>query len=563
MEEKAQDRMSSTMSEVRKILVSLSETEVVVEPGGVAQLLVTMTNRQEGLDRLTLEIEGVDVEWYAIPVPAVNLAPGGQTTERVLFKLGRSSENRAGAYPFLVRVQAMETGELGVAQATLVIRPFSSLQVDLDPKRAVATFFGPLNEFDVSVSNLGNAEITLDLYANDPEDGCAYEFDSDRITLKPGSTSTVPLSVRPKNLSILGGMRLYGFTVSARAVEDSYVHANAHGQVEKRALISPLMGIFLLLLILAGLVTWYFWPKPPELAAINTFSSSSSHVDAGQDITLSWDVSHAQQIIIKSREGKGGELAVPGEQKATVGSVIVRPAAPETTYFLVVRGAGKDQTRSLRILVTPPPPPPRPSISAFTADPPAIHMGEQTVLAWKARGMKEFILDPGGLHMSKFDQSHSVSPDQDMQFTLQAVPENENMAPAVKSVKVHVVPKDVCLAQIDRFAASAYSVYIGDKVRLRWRTLYAPSVRIDADHGDPVGGVANPGNGMVEVRLTDTTTFTLSASDSSGKVVSKSVTIQARERPAVPVPTPEPGAGNNGPTGNPDGGTASPAPGGN
>jgi hypothetical protein len=317
----------------------------------------------------------------------------------------------------------------------------------------------------------------------------------------------------------------------------------------------------LLLLGFGGMGWWIFRPQPPKLPVINSFSSSSAHVDAGQDITLSWDVSNAQQIIIKSREGKGGELASPGEQKLSVGSVSVKPASPETTYFLVVRGAGKDAERKLRILVTPPPPPPQPIIEAFSADPPAVHQGDTVMLQWKAHGEKEFILDPGSLHLTKFDLTHPVTPDQDTRYTLQAIPQNDNMSPAVKSVMVHVVPKDVCLAQIDRFTASTLSAYIGDRIKLRWHTLYALSVRIDSDHGEPVGSVASAGGGTAEVTLTDTTIFTLTAADSSGKVVTKSVTVQGKERPPVPVPTPEPGAGDG--SNNSEGGTSNPSQGGN
>src|SRR5579884_765099 len=320
--------MASTMSDVQKIGVTLSEPDLLIEPGNVAHLTVTITNRQDTPDRLSLEVEGLDIEWYMIPVPAVNLGPGEQATERILFKVGRGSENRAGSYPFLVRVQALETGAIGVAQATLVVKPFSALQVEINPKRAVASFLHPLNIFEVTLANLGNAEETLNLYASDPEDGCAYEFDADRTTLKPGQSETVPLYVRPRVSSALGGTRLYGFTVSARSTEDSYVSASAHGQVEKHALISPLLGIFLLLLGFGGAGWWFLRPQPLKPPVINSFSSSNSHVDSGQDITLSWDVSNAPIIIIKSRVGKGGETAMPGEQKQMVGFVTVKPAPP-------------------------------------------------------------------------------------------------------------------------------------------------------------------------------------------------------------------------------------------
>src|SRR6185369_14457729 len=240
--------MAASMTDIHKIQVSLSETDIAIDPGSVTQLIVTLSNQQETADRLSLEIEGIDVEWYAIPVPAVNVAPGEQATLKVPFRVARTSDNRAGTYPFLVRVQAMETGEVGVAQATLIVKPFNSLQMELNPKRNVATFFRPLNDFEVTIANQGNAEETLELFANDPDDGCAYEYDTDRITLKPGQTQTVPLAIRPKVSAILGGSRLYGFTATARSIADSYISANAHGQIEKHALISPLLGIFVLLL---------------------------------------------------------------------------------------------------------------------------------------------------------------------------------------------------------------------------------------------------------------------------------------------------------------------------
>ena len=124
--------MASTTSDIQKIVVSLSTADIVIEPGSTAQLIVSMTIRQDQPDRLSIEVEGIDVEWYAIPVPAVNVAPGATVTERILFKVARNSANRAGAYPFLVRVQAQETGEVGVAQAALIVKPFSFLEVELD-----------------------------------------------------------------------------------------------------------------------------------------------------------------------------------------------------------------------------------------------------------------------------------------------------------------------------------------------------------------------------------------------------------------------------------------------
>ena len=64
--------MSSAVSDtqymdVQKIVVTLSEPDVIIEPGGTARLIVTAANRQENPDRLSIEVEGIDIEWYTIP----------------------------------------------------------------------------------------------------------------------------------------------------------------------------------------------------------------------------------------------------------------------------------------------------------------------------------------------------------------------------------------------------------------------------------------------------------------------------------------------------------------
>lgn len=543
--------MASTMSDVQKIAVTLSEPDLAIEPGTVAHLVVTMTNRQETPDRLSLEIEGLDMEWYMIPVPAVNVAAGGQAGERILFKVARGSENRAGSYPFLVRVQAMETGAVGIAQATLVVKPFNALQVEMNPKRAVASFFRPMNEFEVNVGNLGNTEETLNLYASDPEDGCAYEFDTDRITLKPGQSQTVPLLVRPKVSSLLGGQRLYGFTVSARSVEDSYISANTHGQVEKHALVSPLLGIFVLLLAFAGAGWLLMRPRPPVPVGIHFFNAERTHVTAGQDVKLSWDVSpNYRQIILYHQVGHKGALIADGEQHSAAGSIHVQPDPPQTTYTLVVRGDGNQRKASdpIAIDVTPAPAPPKPVLKTFSADPPVIHLGESTVLNWEGKA-KFYVLDPGGLRLESFERSHQVTPDRvgDAVYTLRAFNDSDNPNPPTKKVTIHVADKDESIASVPRFEARPASPYIGDPVQLRWRTAYAlRGVRIDPDHGGTIGSV--PASGSVSFVVNDPTTFTLTATDSAGLPVTKKLAVTPKPKPPPPPLTNPPTGENTTPT---------------
>src|SRR2546425_12822099 len=142
------------------IQVELSAAEIPIEAGGTAQLTVSITNKQDHDDHVFIEIEGIDVEWYALPVPAVNVAAGESQSARVLFKIARAAQSLAGTYPFIVRARGMESGESGIQQASLIVKPFSSLQVELSPRRAASTAMHHASVVEVRVSNQGNKDET-------------------------------------------------------------------------------------------------------------------------------------------------------------------------------------------------------------------------------------------------------------------------------------------------------------------------------------------------------------------------------------------------------------------
>ena len=535
--------MSSAVSDtqymdVQKIVVTLSEPDVIIEPGGTARLIVTAANRQENPDRLSIEVEGIDIEWYTIPVATVNVAPGAQAVERINFKVARASENRAGSYPFLVRVIAMESGEVGVAQAMLVVKPFDDLELGLIPRRAVATFFHPLNDFEVTVSNLSNAEETLELFASDPDDECAYEFDMERVTLKPGQSQTVLMAARPKASKWIGSARLVGFSVSARSTENSFVSAKSQGQIDKTALISPLLGIFLLLLAVSGIGYFALRPKPFVPPHIEAFNAVPMNVVEGQETKLTWSITNAGErpnIVLSHHVDKEGKEVYDNNQTNVVGNFNVKPERPVTFYTLTVRGAdGKPISKEVQVAVSAAPLAPVPTLKKFDSDTSAIHAGEQVTLSWKGTGAGRFVLDPGSIPLGPLEESRIMSPTQDTVYTLRAISEDGKTQSQPKSISIRVFAPDAAIAKIDKFVAASDTVYIGDSVRLKWTTHYARSVRVENDKGEQIGG-GLPVNGTTDVVVTEKTTFTLTAADSAGKLTVAQIIVDPKPRPAPPI----------------------------
>ncbi|MCX6378288.1 MAG: hypothetical protein NT023_02245 [Armatimonadetes bacterium] len=541
--------MSSPIADMQKIVVTLSEANLTVDPGEFTQMRVTVTNRQETADRLLLEVEGIDVEWYGIPVPAVNLDPNGQAEEAINFRIQRTSENHAGAYPFLVRVRAMETGAIGVAQATLTVKSFSSLQLELNPKRGIATFFQPLNEFEVSLSNQGNQEEALSLYASDADDECAYEFEQEHISIKPGQTLQSPLLIRPKSIPVWGSGKLYGFTISARAASSSYATGNTHGQLERRSLISPLLGIFLALVAIGGSLTWYLWPRPLPALKIHSFTALNTQVPQGGSVTISWDVQpNFESLLIKRRQGDGPEITenIPSSPPPSAGSISVTPQGPQTTYTLEVRRKDGVTTKQIiTIDVTIPPPSPKPSIAFFRAEPDKVHEGDTILLSWQSKGAVKLLLDPGNMSLPLYEQTRPLIADKDTIYTLRAIGSDEKVF-VEKTVKVTVAPKDTCIAEISAFGTDKKKIYVGDKIKLLWQTRYAKSIRIDSDKGTVGESSRLSGNMEVPIPINEPITFTITVGDTSGKFVTHQLVVTPEQRPVPPPETqPNTEAGTN------------------
>ncbi len=507
------------------IRVELSAAELTIEPGTTVQLTVTVTNGGDSADHLAFDVEGIDVEWYALPVPSILVEAGQTGSARILLKAPRSSECPAGTYPFIIRVRGMESGDNGLQQGTMVVKPFSSLLLEVNPKRSYSTYFSPVDTREVSIGNLGNHAETLDLHASDPEDACGYEFDQERVTVEPGHTETVQLSIEPRVRPILGSTCLYGFTVTARSTQDSFVSDNVTGQLERKALLSTLTAGILSALMLAAILFVLFRPHP---VAIRMFEATPLQTMAGDPVKLSWAIDNM---------GDGsyinpGNLAV----KDRVGNLTVNPTET-TTYTLVARGAGKDQSRTVVIAVTPKPLPAGANIVEFTGSPKRIHQGDAVILTWKVDNSTRIVLnpvDPNPLD-PRLVTSREVRPEQTTKYELTAVGVGGDVVK--KEFTVTVVDPGTSAADVVVFKAKPEKIVAGQKATLTW--VVEGAAAIDIDNG--IGGNLKPKD-RFEVMPNETTTYTLTATDNRGlrKSIAVVVTVTAPPTPdgTPPVTTP-------------------------
>jgi hypothetical protein len=490
------------------IRVQLGQDEVQVEPGGSAQLMAIIRNEGDQPNHVALEVEGIDTEWCAIPIPSFALAPGEEVQERILFRPPRSVESRAGVYPILIRARSLENGESGVAQASLVIRPYSMLTLELSPRRGLASPLSKRASYEVTVSNLGNTEQTLHLYASDQEDALVFEWEHEQLSLAPGETRTVLLTVQPRQLPLLANPALYSFTLTARSAEEPLRSSNAQGQLERRGFISPATVVFLLMLALLIGVWAYTRPRPVEIEA---FLAEPAQITVGEKTILRWRVRNADQVVIEPAVG----VFDPNKTQ----SIQLQPTNT-TTYRLIARNRYGERTKEAVVIVQNAPEPPPPTIAKFFADPPQVRRGESVILRWEVKNATELILTPPGQKLDPLMPGFEHHPSRSTDYVLIA----RNSAGKTVSKKVRVEVVDPSQAQIVRFVAEPGAIALGESATLRWEVQNARRVEIDNGIGE-----VSPTLGEFTVTPTTTTTYTLTAYDAEGRPAQAKVTVTVRE----------------------------------
>lgn len=494
------------------IEIKVSHDEIKIEPGGTAQLQVELINASDQPDTIGLEVEGLDYEWVAIPVPTVTLAPRAQGSEKILLKIPRRSESTAGAYPFVVRARSLETGDTAVAPVTLLVEPFAALSVELYPRRGVCTYWKPVSEFEVTVHNLGNTPLDVRLYANDPDDVGVYTFEREVLTLQAGASETVLLSAEPSRRAMVGRSQIASFTVTARCVDNAYVAVHTQGQLYTRPLVSP-VTLSLLGVLLLALGVWAFTrPKPVEVLE---FAVEPPTIQQGGTAILRWHVANASEISITPDIGVVKENA---------GSRQVLPVQT-TTYHLVARGRGGVAEKEVVLTVLPAPEPPPPAIVSFKAEPSQVTKGEPVTLSWQVQNAAKLLLSPVG-ELDPLLTSVRDMPSVTTTYTLVAI----NTAGRKVEKKITVKVRDPNALEVLEFKADPSVITAGGTVTLRWRVQAASRVVID----NGVGEVSPQGETVVSP--TQDTTYTLTATNDAGEVVTKSVKVTVTATPPMTTP---------------------------
>ncbi len=509
--------------------VQLTPDFIPVEPGATTPVSVVVANKSEDLDRFELEIEGVDPEWTAVPVPTFAVEGLEIHSEKIFFKPSRTSESLAGNYPFVVRIRSLITGESKTVQAILQVKPFNHVTMEINPKKGHFSVWQKKNDFSVIVVNLGNTEHKLQLIGNDPEDSCAYEFESEQVAVGPGHQKEIEFVANPTSKSMFSAGRLIGFSVTGRSIDHPTVVSTAQAQLEQRPLLTA--ATLIVTFIVATVIGLWFLMMPKPLRIIN-FSVNPQQVFKGQTVRVSWVTAQADVVKITA----GTDVLADGPIKA--GSLdYVLKSAGDVTFQIIASKESKEKRQDIHIPVKEVPTTPDPEILGLKAKPTRVKLGTSFELDYTlndavAKAVLEPISQTLDIALSRIEVTPTHSGD--IQYTLAAT--NKDGKTTRKSVVVTVYEESD--AMIIAFTPSNVNVPLSvGKVSLSWQVNNALRVELSSDAGTTQIVDAS---GSLELNIATKTTYTLTAYDAKGRKISLSKTVNVIQD--LP-PTPPGGAG--------------------
>lgn len=246
------------------VLATIEPTELQVDPGAEASLLVRVRNRGTIVDRFDIAVVGPTAGWATVDPPSLRLFPDKEGEARVTFRPPRAPTPASDTYPFGVAVRAASDANAStVEEGHVSVAPFVQLTTEIVPQTSRGSRSG---SHDVTVHNIGNSVADVSVKASDPDRLLTFEVLPERAGLRPDGATTIRARVKPKETFFLGPAKRIPFAVQVdEPTAGSY---QIPATIEQHAIIpswiKPVAG-----LAIAGVVALAFLPKLlfPEPAA--------------------------------------------------------------------------------------------------------------------------------------------------------------------------------------------------------------------------------------------------------------------------------------------------------
>lgn len=307
------------------IEVTATPNSLVTKAGDKVETNLNLRNMGQTIDQLTVSIEGLEADWYAIPVSSVALFPNDEDNLKIILGPPKADKINAGSYPFYIKVSSQANSqEIITVDMSIEIQTVPELELSISPQ----SITGRRGIYQIEVNNPGNSEAKLQLQCSDPNGALKYHLQSEHLAIPPNSHSQASLEVSLRWLSFFGGTKDFSFQVLAIQPETEGGKA-VEGKLVRNAWYRMVSQIRLPRIRLPRILSSQL-QKPPE---ISTFGAKS---DDRIEFNLSWSVKRSREVKLND------EAVEPQGERA------VSPAAP-SSYVLTARNKYGDVYKEIDV----------------------------------------------------------------------------------------------------------------------------------------------------------------------------------------------------------------------
>jgi len=186
-----------------KIKVTATPNSLVTKVGDKVETNLNLRNLGQTIDQLTISIEGLDADWYAIPVSSVALFPNDEDNLKIILEPPKADKIRAGLYTFHIQVSSQTNPEeINSIDMSLEIQAVPELEISISPQ----SITGSRGIYHIEINNPGESEVNIQLQCSDPNGALKYYLQSEYLTILPNRHSQISLEVSLEWLSFFGGI---------------------------------------------------------------------------------------------------------------------------------------------------------------------------------------------------------------------------------------------------------------------------------------------------------------------------------------------------------------------
>lgn len=281
----------------------------------------------------------------------------------------------------------------------------------------------------------------------------------------------------------------------------------------------------------------------PVKPIIRVFSVDKESLLSGEDLTISWEVLDAEELVLQTNGSPETILSTEHTSER------LNQPTVDTTYTLIAKNTFGEVTDSLSVKVTIPTqtPVPTPFVKKFIANPSVIVVGTPVIVEWDVEGADVVSVQPIGGNLPPI-QSVSQSPQENITYVLNAAKGSSAIQPI--AVQVFVTPAPTATPEpeapvIEYFQVSDDTVIIGgnededngDNVVLSWSVLGTVT---DVQISNPDLGTVTDllAKGTLDVVINDKRNFFVLTAFNGDKKSSKTVQLSLETPTATTTPLP-------------------------